>query len=49
VHEFIDLSALGIGSSGALSKNDVTNRVEARIRAASINEFPMPTTLLANE
>jgi hypothetical protein len=49
VHEFINLSALGIGLSGTLSKNDVTNRVEARIRAASINEFPMPTTFLANE
>ena len=40
VHEFIDLAVFGIGSSGAPSKNDVANRVKARIRAASIDKFP---------
>jgi len=49
VHEFIDLAALGIGSSGAPSKNDVANGVNARFRVASIDKFPMPTTLLTNE
>ena len=49
VHEFINLSVLGIGSSGTPSKSDVANRVEAKIKVASINEFPMPTMLLANE
>ena len=49
VHEFINLSVLGFGSSGAPSKSDVANRVKAKIKAVSINEFPMPTMLLANE
>ena len=49
MHEFIDFAAFGIRSSGALSKNDVANRVEARIRVTHIDKFPMTTTLLANE
>ena len=49
MHEFIDLAALGIGSSGAPSKNDVADGINARVRAVGIDEFPMPTTLLPNE
>ena len=49
MHEFINFAVFGIRLSGAPSKNDVTNRVEASIRAASIDKFPMPTMLLANE
>ena len=49
MHEFINLAVLGIGSSGAPSKNDVANRINVRVRAVGIDEFPMPTMLLANE
>jgi hypothetical protein len=49
MHEFIDLAALGIGSSDAPSKNDVSDGINARVMAAGIDEFPMLTTLLPNE
>ena len=49
MHEFINLAALGIRSSGAPSKDDVADGIYARVRAASIDEFPMPTTVLPNE
>jgi hypothetical protein len=49
MNEFIDLAALRVGPSGASSKDDVIDRVSARIRTAGVNEFAMPTTLLANE
>ena len=49
MHEFINLAVLGIGSSGAPSKNDVANRINVRVRAVGIDEFPMPTTLLLDK
>ena len=49
MHEFIDLAALGIGSSGASSKNDVSDGINARVGVVGINELPVPTTLLPNE
>jgi hypothetical protein len=49
MHEFIDLAALGIGSSGAPSKHNVSDGINARVRAAGIDEFPMQTTLLPDK
>ncbi len=49
MHEFVDSAAFGIETSGTPIKNNVTNRVKARIKLASIDKFPMPTTLLTNE
>jgi hypothetical protein len=49
MNEFINLSTLGIGPSGASSEDDVIDRVSVRIGMAGIDEFAMPTTLLANK
>jgi hypothetical protein len=49
MHEFINLAALRIGSSGASSKNDVSDGINARVGAAGVNELPVPTALLPNE